>query len=212
MEMISILFEEYLFNRVPSFIFAAMVIACLIINPILDHSSRKIQRKFEKVQQWLYLATLVVLMVFCRRTGIQGIRIVNYWLDSGILHDYSECYLTGFVANVLLFIPLGYMIRESHRRTHWIKMGAKVLGVGMVIEVLQYVTRHGCIGISDLVAYLIGGIIGILICAREVEQYFRDMKCAADYDNYNIRDRAEKMGLIEQNPEKPTREDWEKIQ
>lgn len=86
------------------------------------------------------------------------------WLDPD---TWSRGISTEFVANILLFVPLGLLLRLALPRLGWI--GAVVLGgtVSVAIEVLQVWTPR----ISDprdVVANSVGALIGALLGAFAV--------------------------------------------
>lgn len=126
------------------------------------------QSKLKRLTLVVWLAALVLLFVFCRRSDIRGIRITDYWIDLGTKHDKMETYFHGFVADLLIFIPVGYLIRWQRVTTHWIQMILSVSAIAFSIEILQFVTMHGCIAVSDLVAYHIGGVYGIYLCKLSI--------------------------------------------
>lgn len=180
-DWIRLLTQEYFYNVVPSMLFLLLLLLCAMSRYLLGFLMPEEREKFRIIPIIIYLAALLTLFTICRRTDIQGIRIIQYWIDLASRHDLVEMHLIGFVADVILFVPLGYMVREMKEESHWFWMPAVILLIGIVIEGLQFITKHGCIGVSDLVAYFTGGMVGICICAYYDWQY-RKMIEEMSYD------------------------------
>lgn len=83
------------------------------------------------------------------------------WLDAGTWTNLDS---REFVANILLFVPLGFLLRVALPRAGWI--GATLLGAATstAIEVLQTFTSRVS-DPRDLVANTLGALAGALIAA-----------------------------------------------
>lgn len=93
--------------------------------------------------------------------GDYDVLSLSTWLDPD---TWSRGYSTEFLANILLFVPLGVLVRLALPRLGWI--GAVAFGgtVSITIEVLQVWTPR----ISDprdVVANSVGALIGALLAA-----------------------------------------------
>ena len=66
------------------------------------------------------------------------------------------------VLNILLFIPLGYLIPEwiKKRRASIWTVGLISLGLSCTIEIIQLVTALGWCDVDDLICNVLGGLIG----------------------------------------------------
>lgn len=170
------LFQEYFYNPIPSVLFVVLaVVTCIFfrkVNSIKRTNENAQKRKqLRRITLAIWIAALVVLFILCRRPNIRGIRIVDYWYDFGTRHDKIEAYLHGFLADLLIFIPTGYLIRWQRHITHWGTMMLSVSAIAFGIEILQFITMHGCIGVSDLVAYHIGGLLGIYLYRLNAQKF-----------------------------------------
>ena len=83
------------------------------------------------------------------------------WLDPG---TWSNLDSREFAANILLFVPLGFLLRFVFPRGGWV--GAVLAGaaISVVIEVLQTFTPRVS-DPRDLLANTTGAIVGALIAA-----------------------------------------------
>ena len=65
-----------------------------------------------------------------------------------------------FVLNILLFVPLGYLIPSYFRKDRWWQVVLLGLCTSFAIEVLQKVTGYGMFDPRDILANTIGAAIG----------------------------------------------------
>ena len=111
------------------------------------------------------LAYLVVVAVVTlgptpwrTRPAVDGYDVLSLstWLSSG---TWSTGRPQEFVANILLFVPLGVLVRVGLPRLTWVFAGFVGSAVSVVIEVLQV----GSVRVSDprdLVANSLGAVVG----------------------------------------------------
>lgn len=127
------LFQEYFYNPIPSILFVVLAaVTCIFFRSVnsmerTEENSKK-RKLLRCITLILWIVSLFVLFIPCRRPDIRGIRIVRFWLDFGIRHDNMEKYLHGFLADLLIFIPTGYLIRWQRHSTHWGKDDIVCLG------------------------------------------------------------------------------------
>lgn len=158
------LFKEYFYNTIPSVLFGVLVFASFIVF-IKACRMRYPANKGEKmVTLFLFAVAMIVLFTICRRPNIRGIRILHYWIDMGTRHDKMEMYPHGIIADGLIFMVYGFLVRWQRRHIYVSSMCLAIVGLGAFIEVLQFITTHGCIALSDFVAYTVGGFVGIALC------------------------------------------------
>ena len=92
------------------------------------------------------------------RPAVDGYDVLSLstWLSSG---TWSTGRPQEFLANILLFIPLGMLVRVGLPRLTWVFAGLVGAAVSVVIEVLQV----GSVRVSDprdLVANTLGAVLG----------------------------------------------------
>lgn len=86
---------------------------------------------------------------------------LSTWLDP---ETWTRIASAEFVANVLLFVPLGLLLRLAIPRITWIGAGAAGGAVSLAIEVLQVWTPRVS-DPRDLLANTLGAVIGALVGA-----------------------------------------------
>ena len=75
-----------------------------------------------------------------------------YVLDNRLLAE--------IILNVLLFIPIGFLVCCGLRKKGLLKIMGISCCISLAIEILQLVTRRGVFNIDDVIHNTIGGIIG----------------------------------------------------
>lgn len=89
--------------------------------------------------------------------------VINTW--NSVFSSFSELASSNYtiiydmVFNVVLFIPLGFLMRMKCSVKYSVVISG---GVSLFIEVMQLITHRGLFEISDLIFNTIGGMIGIV--------------------------------------------------
>lgn len=114
-----------------------------------------------------YLAVVAVITLgptlWRTRTGLDDYDVLSLttWLDGDTWVRLSS---PEFVANVLLFVPLGLLLRLAVPRGTWLLAGALGTATSVVIEVLQVATPRVS-DPRDIVANAIGALVGAFLGA-----------------------------------------------
>ena len=96
-------------------------------------------------------------------TPFATIRNAISWGDSGIIIK-SRINFYALIANILLFMPAGYLLPKLFSRTrHWYITIPVGLFISAFIEVTQLLTKLGCFDVDDLIANTLGAALGYLI-------------------------------------------------
>lgn len=70
----------------------------------------------------------------------------------------QKCY---FIENILFFVPLGLLLPVMFEKLQkWYILTPTVMGISLIIELAQLISRRGMCQTDDLVANTIGGLIG----------------------------------------------------
>ncbi len=95
-------------------------------------------------------------------TPFQTIRNAIGWNDGFTILSRTNLYQV--IANVLLFLPLGYLLPRLFRpMRHWYSTIPVGLLGSLAIETTQLITHLGCFDVDDLITNTIGAAIGFLI-------------------------------------------------
>lgn len=161
-------------------IVAAVIIAMMVFVRCVDNMQTT------KVLFLFYVISVFLLTLLIREPEVQirailnpfrkyidlGRDIKNGWGDAALKGVWKalkkdELRITEIILNVLLFMPLGYLLPaiEERMRSWW-----KILLLGfffsLAIELTQLVTHMGCFDCSDLVHNTIGGVLGFLVFSK----------------------------------------------
>lgn len=123
-----------------------------------------------------YIAALVFIVWFPMLTWNQlltgdfrfeDLRAVGYYTNNGAVLDFLRGNLRGyllfeFIANIALFIPLGFLLPMSFRRLKWWAVDLIGLGTTCLVELVQpYLGRTG--DLDDVITNFTGAVIGCVI-------------------------------------------------
>lgn len=144
----------------------------MIFRKIRDRSTKVNKRPIVWSIVWsiffvIYLI-YVVYIVFYSRQGyyMRGInlRLFSSYIEAWHMYNNHDMYNSNWVsliANILLFIPFGFFLPLIFRlfRKLWLSCSAGII-LSLLIEIIQYVTKHGISDIDDIFNNIIGTIIG----------------------------------------------------
>lgn len=78
-----------------------------------------------------------------------------------LLNPLEGLHLFGMLENMLLFVPLGVLLRWRKPSCRMIPGALAGFGVSVLIELAQLVTRRGLFASEDLIANTLGCLLGI---------------------------------------------------
>ncbi len=138
---------------------------------------KKKYRQFGLTVLFLGYVALMIWLLFGQRSqgksGVQNLNIVPfatlnlYW---DLLQNSSNDALVrhafiNLVGNVVMFIPLGYLLPGVYKRVQsFFAMLLYTVVVIVLIETIQYITGLGSCDIDDLILNVPGAMIGWCIC------------------------------------------------
>ena len=115
------------------------------------------------------------MTVFFRHTGTKAMVYPPFWSYASVLRDEDTTVLHEIILNMVLFIPLGFLwgIQSSKWPKKWKWLSVIILGVclSVVIELLQYCFKKGCVELDDVVHNTLGCLVGFVLwrgCAKLV--------------------------------------------
>ena len=118
----------------------------------------------------LVYIVLVFFVTLLSRVASDENKINTYWLWSDKCPKESILY-TDSPLNVLMFVPIGFLVCSISTRFRLIKALLAGLFVSETIECAQLIWKRGTFDVNDLLnntlGALIGGIIAILLVGRK---------------------------------------------
>lgn len=96
---------------------------------------------------------------------------LHWWVKAAyeVLRMKTSSYREAFILNIMLFVPMGYLVRSKR----WFVSLLICSAVSMCIEVLQEVTGFGMFDINDWVANTIGAAIGVAMVQIRASRHWR---------------------------------------
>lgn len=153
-------------NMLEKYIFKPEILVLLIILTLYFsvriiakiRKNDKLHKIFKKISPWVYLLTIFGITVFNRAPGNREIRLTfdNWFTQTG----FHETNVLGFMFNLALYIPFGYLLCKYGKAVSAVII---VCASSLIVEALQYILARGVAAIDDLVANVIGGIIGFSV-------------------------------------------------
>ena len=119
--------------------------------------------KKKKTIAWHILCSMWLTIIFEITLLGRKNDVINTW--NSVFSSFSELASSNYtiiydmVFNVVLFIPLGFLMRMKCSVKYSVVISG---GVSLFIEVMQLITHRGLFEISDLIFNTIGGMIGIV--------------------------------------------------
>lgn len=115
------------------------------------------------------------------KTTARLLRAILNWVEHGerfsvLYYSLAMSEIDESILNVILFIPVGYLLPVLQRRHRWsISCGVACgLVFSFVIESVQLLTHMGTFDLGDLLHNTMGGALGGLIFCRVFQEFFTD--------------------------------------
>ena len=91
--------------------------------------------------------------------------VQHWWVNAAyeIFRMKTSSYKEAFILNIMLFVPMGYLLRtlRTLRIKRWLGSVLICSAVSMCIEILQQLTGFGMFDWNDWIANSIGGCVGV---------------------------------------------------
>ena len=141
------------------------VMSVLIITLFVRSFDVESKAHFNPIRKYVYIVQSI-------ENGINRAGISGGW---EALKD-NEYKITEIILNVLLFVPLGFLVPIS---SDFFRRAWKTVAIGFAfsffIESMQLVTHLGCFDVSDLIHNTMGACIGYFIFYRWLKTDSRDV-------------------------------------
>lgn len=174
-DFISSIASYGVFESIPAAIIAAAVYLGVRLAYLKAKSSsrKSFGTELSRVLLAGYIAALVIIVWFPMLTWNQfltgdfrfeDLRAVGYYTNNGAVLDFIHGELHGyllfeFIANIALFIPLGFLLPMSFHRLKWWVVDLIGLGTTCIVELIQpYLGRTG--DLDDVITNFTGAVIG----------------------------------------------------
>lgn len=177
-DFISSIASYGVFESIPAAVLAATIylIARIVYLKTKNRPRLPIGTELSRVLFAGYLASLVIIVWMPMLTWKQllsgdfrfeDLRAVGYYTNNGAVLDFLHGDLHGyllfeFIANIALFIPLGFLLPMSFRRLKWWAADLIGLGTTCLVELVQpFLGRTG--DLDDVITNFTGAVIGCVV-------------------------------------------------
>ncbi|MFH5810591.1 VanZ family protein [Companilactobacillus sp. FL22-1] len=158
---------------IPLFVILILSLLCGIY--LFDNVKDIVKRRIAFLS--LIYMTLLGTILFTP-FSFDGVGVYVMPAGTGSVNLYHIYYDLGFVENIALTVPLGFLLKRAFNKIPWITMAPIGLMIGATIETMQYYLSHLYLinrtsDISDVVANGIGIVIGatlVLVYRYVVEE------------------------------------------
>lgn len=108
---------------------------------------------YTKIFLFLYIA-LIIGFLLSRYNNIAAIN-----MQLGYINDYS---ILIFFGNIFMFLPVSFLIKYLYKiRTIYTIL---LIFISIIIlEVLQYILKKGCLDINDIILNILGCLLGLIL-------------------------------------------------
>ena len=118
----------------------------------------------------IYTICILVITILSREANlIHKVELIPFWSVKEWTAGNNPIGVS-FLMNILLFIPMGYLLENALIKRIGNEKKAVLIAVAMCgalslgIELIQYITYHGFCDVDDLISNLIGGMLGAAGC------------------------------------------------
>lgn len=98
-------------------------------------------------------------------------RTITSSMDSFLRFGIEDPASIAFIANIILFVPMSFLVPFVLRNPSFLKTMGISLGIIVSIEIIQYVTNLGATDIDDVILNMTGCLIGYMVYVVSVELY-----------------------------------------
>ena len=137
----------------------------------MSKKKAKIIRAFGKVLFVLYIAFLIYFLFLAEWYGREGVaEEYRYNLElfkeiRRFLTYREQLGMFAVFANILIFVPYGFFISMASKSRGFFKTLFYSMGLSLIVEIIQLITRVGSFDVDDILLNTIGGVLGFIIFA-----------------------------------------------
>lgn len=143
----------------PSLLVTLVVIIVGLLCKRIDHKKRFVL--------WVllteYMFVVVGSTIICRPTissSFEKIQLTPFWTYHSIISHTQGVSVWDIVLNVVLFVPLGLLVKLLYRKLSLIKMVLIAAGCSLFIETNQYIFEKGIAQTDDVMHNVLGAVVG----------------------------------------------------
>lgn len=143
------------------YIYIFFIISCIYMMGRFILNSNKTN----KIGLIIVYSIVIFLMLFVRKKYDTFKYSFDFYLIDWIKRMFkSKAIFVGLMGNLILFIPLGFILSKINDKKLWnILIGT---GIIVVLEICQFVSKRGIFDIVDILLNISGLLLGVLIVKK----------------------------------------------
>lgn len=110
----------------------------------------------------IYTAVILWVTVLGREMQFHRVAFLQLFhsVSSFLIDIRGHRFPINFLGNILLFVPLGFLIPLVTEEDSWGKIIRIGFSLSLLIEMIQFITLRGCFDVDDIVLNTMGMIVG----------------------------------------------------
>lgn len=121
---------------------------------------------FAGVALYIFLSIVFASTVFTRTPGKRMYELLPFWSWRRVIFEHDFMLLEENLLNILLFFPIGGLLKLCSKKIKWKHAAAIGLGISAVIELSQLILCRGWFEWDDMIHNMLGCVCGYLIVKR----------------------------------------------
>ena len=143
----------------------------IILSIIVIILSSMMEKKWNYLFFTLYICIIIYLTLMYRDSG-EFKKTFSLWSYRRFFTSSEE--RADIVKNIWLFIPLGAILFRLYPKKTVLILP---IGISVLIEGIQYITRTGFCELDDILSNTIGGVVGYLVAKLTIDFVLRIKSC-----------------------------------
>lgn len=155
---------SFLVDGIPFWVYvslAAFTLICVPILIMLDSNKKGVYYSLAFILFEYYAFLLGSMVVFRRSLGKREYHFEPFW--SYHMNNSGCVVLPEHIMNVVVFMPIGFLLAILYRRRGLLKITAIGLLLSCLIEMLQFIFVRGVCEIDDVMNNTLGCLFGAVI-------------------------------------------------
>lgn len=157
-----LMLRQYFLENPVAIAGVALAVLTLIVSLFTKKMAAKRRADWTCVRFYYY--ALLLVLVFSRywQGDVRGIRAfgLSYYLTEDAFHEASVLIT---LVNALVFVPFGCLLRKAADGWNYLQMLLVAFLLGTLVEVLQYIFARGNSALQDILAYVLGTLVGMVL-------------------------------------------------
>lgn len=160
----SILYAKSIYHDIPSYMYILLLLIATI-GIILISTNQRVENKrrvFGKLVFFEYVGFILCMTVFFRDcVENRAFNLVPFWSYKAESADLQHSLYVEGMMNVLMFVPIGLLLRCAYKRIGWKMMLVVTVVLSVSIEFMQFFFKRGFAEFDDVFHNTLGAVIGI---------------------------------------------------